>query len=48
MRVDLLNAENVRGLARAFIQNLQGGQIQGGSSITVQVAKQNFFTREAC
>ncbi len=38
---------NLRGLARAFIQyNLQGGRVQGGSSITVQLVKQNFFTLE--
>ncbi len=38
---------NLRGIARAFIQyNLQGGQTQGGSSITVQLVKQNFFTLE--
>lgn len=38
---------NLRGLGRAFIQyNLQGGRVQGGSSITVQLVKQNFFTVE--
>ena len=38
---------NLRGIARAFIQyNLQGGRTQGGSSITVQLIKQNFFTLE--
>jgi len=38
---------NPRGIARAFIQyNLQGGRTQGGSSITVQLVKQNFFTLE--
>ena len=30
---------NVRGLARAFISNLRGGQVQGGSSITQQLIK---------
>jgi len=30
---------NVRGLIRAFVQNLRGGQIQGGSSITQQLIK---------
>ncbi|NOX60645.1 MAG: hypothetical protein GXP42_01650 [Chloroflexi bacterium] len=37
---------NPRGIARAFIQNLQGGRIQGGSSITQQLIKQSFFTLE--
>ena len=30
---------NVRGLLRAFISNLQGGGVQGGSSITQQLIK---------
>jgi penicillin-binding protein 1C len=30
---------NVRGLLRAFISNLQGGAVQGGSSITQQLVK---------
>jgi len=30
---------NIRGLARAFVSNLQGEDIQGGSSITQQVVK---------
>ena len=30
---------NVRGLLRAFISNLQGGAVQGGSSITQQLIK---------
>ncbi len=30
---------NLRGIGRAFIQNLQGGAIQGGSSITQQLVK---------
>ncbi len=30
---------NLRGLGRAFAQNLQGGQIQGASSITQQLVK---------
>ena len=30
---------NVRGLARAFVSNLQGGGVQGGSSITQQLIK---------
>ena len=37
---------NPRGILRAFIQNLQGGSVQGGSSITQQLAKQTFFTLE--
>ncbi|MCO6449475.1 MAG: transglycosylase domain-containing protein [Caldilineales bacterium] len=37
---------NPRGIARAFVQNVQGGQIQGASSITQQLIKQNFFTLE--
>lgn len=37
---------NPRGIARAFLQNLQGGNVQGGSSITQQLAKQNFFSLE--
>lgn len=37
---------NTRGIARAFLQNLQGGGVQGGSSITQQLAKKNFFTLE--
>jgi len=34
------------GIARAFIQNLQGGQIQGGSSITVQLIKNILIPEE--
>lgn len=30
---------NVRGLLRAFVSNLQGGSVQGGSSITQQLIK---------
>ena len=30
---------NVRGLLRAFVSNLQGGAVQGGSSITQQLIK---------
>ncbi len=30
---------NLRGIGRAFVQNLQGGAIQGGSSITQQLVK---------
>ncbi len=30
---------NVRGLIRAFVSNLQGGSVQGGSSITQQLIK---------
>jgi penicillin-binding protein 1C len=35
-----------QGIARAFIQNLQGGQIQGGSSITVQLIKNILIPEE--
>lgn len=34
------------GIARAFIQNLQGGPIQGGSSITVQLIKNILIPEE--
>jgi penicillin-binding protein 1C len=34
------------GIARAFIQNLQGGHIQGGSSITVQLIKNILIPEE--
>ncbi len=34
------------GIARAFVQNLQGGQIQGGSSITVQLIKNILIPEE--
>ena len=34
------------GIARAFIQNLQGGAIQGGSSITVQLVKNILIPEE--
>ncbi len=37
---------NVRGLTRAFIQNLQGGAIQGGSSITQQLIKNVIIPEE--
>lgn len=34
------------GIARAFVQNLQGGQVQGGSSITVQLVKNILIPEE--
>ncbi len=37
---------NPRGLARAFWANLQGGDIQGGSSITQQVVKNSVISVE--
>ena len=37
---------NPRGLIRAFVQNLTGGQIQGGSSITQQLIKNVLIERE--
>ncbi len=35
------------GLARAFISNLKGGSVQGGSTLTQQLIKQAFFAKEA-
>jgi len=35
-----------QGIVRAFVQNLQGGQIQGGSSITVQLIKNILIPEE--
>ena len=37
---------NLRGLMRAFVQNLTSGQIQGGSSITQQLIKNVLIERE--
>jgi 1A family penicillin-binding protein len=37
---------NVRGLLRAFASNLQGGAVQGGSSITQQLIKNVFIPPE--
>ena len=37
---------NVRGLLRAFASNLQGGAVQGGSSITQQLIKNVFIAPE--
>jgi membrane peptidoglycan carboxypeptidase len=37
---------NYRGLARAFVSNLQGEEIQGGSSITQQVVKNSVIPLE--
>ena len=37
---------NVRGLLRAFVSNLQGGAVQGGSSITQQLIKNVFIPPE--
>ena len=37
---------NPQGMARAFVQNLQGGRIQGGSSITMQLVKNILIPEE--
>ena len=37
---------NFRGIARAFVDNLQGGDVQGGSSITQQVVKNTVIPLE--
>jgi membrane carboxypeptidase/penicillin-binding protein len=37
---------NIRGLVRAFVSNLQGNPIQGGSSITQQVVKNSVIPLE--
>ncbi|HOT91609.1 MAG TPA: transglycosylase domain-containing protein [Anaerolineae bacterium] len=37
---------NIRGLLRAFYSNLQGGDVQGGSSITQQVVKNSVIPIE--
>jgi len=37
---------NIRGIARAFVDNLQGYDIQGGSSITQQVVKNSVIPLE--
>ena len=37
---------NFRGIVRAFVDNLQGGDIQGGSSITQQVVKNTVIPLE--
>ncbi len=37
---------NIRGLLRAFYSNLQGGDVQGGSSITQQVVKNSVIPLE--
>ncbi len=37
---------NPQGMARAFVQNLQGGRIQGGSSITMQLIKNILIPEE--
>lgn len=38
---------SMSGLARAFFNNLTGGSIQGGSTLTQQLVKQVFFADEA-
>jgi membrane carboxypeptidase/penicillin-binding protein len=37
---------DLRGMARALVSNLQGGQVQGGSSITQQVVKNTLIEQE--
>ncbi|MGC9348259.1 MAG: transglycosylase domain-containing protein [Anaerolineae bacterium] len=37
---------NIRGITRAFVSNLEGGDIQGGSSITQQVVKNSVIPLE--
>ena len=37
---------DIRGVARAFVSNLQGGSVQGGSSITQQLVKGNLIDPE--
>ena len=41
------NGVSVTGLARAFVNNASGGDIQGGSTLTQQLVKQIFFADEA-
>lgn len=40
------NGVSLSGLARAFINNTQGGSTQGGSTLTQQLVKQVFFSAE--
>jgi penicillin-binding protein 1A len=35
-----------RGTLRAFVTNITGGEVQGGSTITQQLAKNAFLTQE--
>ena len=37
---------DLRGIGRAFVSNLQGGSVQGGSSITQQLVKNNLIDPE--
>lgn len=38
---------SIAGLARALVNNVRGGSVQGGSTLTQQLIKQVFFTEEA-
>lgn len=41
------NGVSLSGLTRAFFSNLQGNQVQGGSTLTQQLVKQVFFAKES-
>lgn len=38
---------SLTGIARAFVNNVRGGSVQGGSTLTQQLIKQAFFAEEA-